>query len=232
MTQRATKLACGIAFAIVMTVGIGQVWAAPLIINADAADRGLRDSDQDELGNGTAGATSSVFQLGEASDTSTSEIRLWIPFALSAADRAAIAVSPKVELNISLSSATLVDDFDVDLYGLPDRTQVVPINSTYEAAGTLLADSAYTASSPSGYATFDVTAFAKTEAAKTDSILGFRLQADPATLPNGDNDWNRYIFRMSEHSSEPPFLEVAEIPEPATLMMAALGGLACLRRRG
>lgn len=211
----------------------GPAWGAPITIAADSADRGLLDSTvpPDDEGDSRVSPGNTAIPVGESSEDS-SEIRLWIPFALTADERAAIANAASITLDISLSSQANVDSFNVDIYGIPNRTGLLPAVTDYQAGDDQppLIDNAFTASSPEGYSSFDVTDFAQVEAARAgDSLIVFRLQLDPASLPNDDDLWNRYIVRTAENNA-PPTLTVTPIPEPSSIALAALGSLMCLWR--
>ncbi len=166
--------------------------------------------------------------MGESS-ADENEIRLWIPFTLDASDRVDIANAVSVTLSFNLQSSGNVANFDVDLYGYNGRTSAVAVNSDYEAPATLLVNDALTSASAAGVYAFDVTSFAKTESAIAGSIIGFRLQMDPATLPNTDGLWNRYVIALSE-STTPPQLTIV-VPEPASMALLGLGSLVMLGRR-
>lgn len=192
------------------------------VINAAASDLALVDTNGDDLGDARVASGNTAYQMGESS-ADQNEVRLWIPFTLSTADRTDIANADSVSFSFNLQSLGNVSAFNVDLHGFSGRTSAVAVNSDYEAATTLLVDNALTASSPVGAYSFDVTNFARTQSAIPGSVIVFRLQMDPATLPNNDGLWNRYVIALSE-STTPPQLTIV-VPEPASMALLGLGTL-------
>ena len=180
--------------------------------------------------------------VGENYDAATytpdGECRAWVPFGLTPEQRAAIGLATSIKLymgyNTMMSAFT---DYNVDLWGYQDLQRTVTDASTYasdysQGATLLVEDYVTPSTTKGGFVIADVTAFAKAEASRSaSSTIVFRLQMDPATLPV-DNDLSQaYRFFIATDANYPTFLEVDYVPEPASLVVLALGGLLVARRR-
>lgn len=224
------------AFRLAGVVAAGLLGATEMlpasIITASSSDQGLYDSTGDDKGDvKNAEAGSAKLVVGEPS-TDTNEQRVWLPFALTTQERADIAAASSVTLRLSLDSSANVAAYAVDVYGVSGTiTSGSTLKGDYERAATLLVANAFTSTTATGYSEFDVTSFAKTAASlSSSSMIVFRLQMNPATLPLTDGLWNRYTFNMSESTNKPQLSVV--VPEPAgVLSLLGVAALGCVRRR-
>ena len=227
-----------VVFGLVLTGLIATPsWATPLTIVADTADSGLFDSsntdgNNDNNGDSTPGGSSSAYQVGEGA-TDSGEARIWLPFSLTPSERASIANAQSITLDISLAIIDNATGFNLDIHGIGSRTDVNPTASDFQAASTLLVDDAFTPTSDLGFASFDVTTFVRDQAAlSSDTIIAFRLQMDPNTLPNTNGALDRYVIRLADRTDgNQPTLTVTPIPEPSSVALLSLGGLLCMGRR-
>ncbi len=220
---------------------------AAILILADPADRIIRDTTGDGVGNDLGSISFHLGQVGEAGAADADDSRFFLPFDLTSEQIDAIeavpAVMDAITLNISLGVKSNVTDVAtdngpvdlyVDIYGFNNRTDVNAAVSDYQNTDvTLLFDRGITPESPNTWLSFDITDFAKDEIAAGNEILAFRFQINPSfALPNSDGVFNRYLFHSADHATNKPYIEV--IPEPSTYALiagAVLFGIALILRR-
>lgn len=222
------------------------VASAATIILGNTADRIIRDTTADGLGNSTGSDATTTAWIGEAFEDAD-QSRYYLPFGnLSLPESDAIANAPNqanaITLNLSLGAkANLTDlfinddliDITVDLFGFTNRSTLTGSASDYENPGVeLVLGTAMTPADDNVFLQFDITAFAKQEIAGGNDILAFRFQINPVdALPNADGVVNRYTVHTANHASNQPFIEV--IPEPSTYALVAgmaLFGIVLVRR--
>ncbi len=210
---------------------------ADTVVYIDANHARIIDTNADDLGDVAVGISATAVAIGETNNETADqqEGRFWMPFAMSAAQRSEILNASSVHLSVYLTGKQNIANFNVDLIGLTNRTSTAAALSDYQAAGTVLIDGAITPGSTLGQHTFDVTSFVQQEAAVAGSIIAFRMQIDPATMPIVDGLKSNYIV-YSLNAGQPvyrPQLIVAGIPEPAGLGILSIAGgmIAMMRRR-
>lgn len=202
------------------------------LIGADLAYR-LEDNNND--GNGDAvNSTSSPLTAGDSND-GTKEFRAGFEFNLSAEDKLAITAGTVESIHFVVTvSETLNDPFNIVLvgYNSTDDADGVASASDYEAAATVLSDSLGTDVLGQGdLLSIDVTDFVLANA--DDDWLGFRIEvagvtdAADQTPTVGDPDQ----FRFGLANDNDAALLIQNVPEPSSLVLLALGGVAVLHRR-
>ena len=231
MLRHAPALA---AIALMMTIGFNDAAQAATVVAASDAGRVI---------DGAGGFSAEFVAVGEpGSNNEDNEGRFIVFFTPDAAERIQIAAASEITLDIRLdrtgdNSADLAG-FAVDLYGFED-VEFTGINATqYHQAATLVQADAFTAADGGQVdldRSFDVTAFAKAEAARSaTSTIAFRLQVNPDTLPIVDGKqvfWALEGIDFANGGSVPVEPTLSVIPEPASAAMFGLGALALMRRR-
>jgi hypothetical protein len=184
-------------FVLLLAAGV----QADTIIAASANDAALRDVDGDDRGDNLF-VRGGMIAVGESNNTADEmEMRFWLPFELTAKQRTAIAAGLRVDLDLTLREVKNAAGFTVDLYGLADRVVSAASAGDYEAPAVLLVREALNPGSAPGRYHFDVTDFVKAEAAKAGSVIVFRLQANPASLPNDNKVIDNFVFAAQERDT-------------------------------
>jgi hypothetical protein len=163
------------------------------VVTANTNDADIFDFNGDNQGDLVWSASGAIIIVGE-NGADGFEHRSIFPFALNQMERTAIANAQAITLDLQLFRATNVFGFQVDLFGLANRTTTVPTPTDFEAVAENVQSGAIVGQHPARRISFDVTEFAKTEAARGDnSVVVFRAQIAP-DVPNGDSLFNQYIF--------------------------------------
>ena len=222
---------------LVLMLGV-PVSAAPVTVTASGATR-LIDGNGDDVGDSTGNSTTSAAAIGEPGNKNeNNEGRMLIYFNPSAAERDEIAAASQVIFNVILErtgdNAANLAGYEVDMYGYEDVTFTGVAASQYHQAATLLQSGVFTPAdahtvSSDVWHSFDVTAFAKTEAARSaTSTIAFRFQVDPDAQPIADGN---QVFWVGIGIDGSRTATLSVIPEPASAAMLGLGALALMRRR-
>lgn len=122
------------------------------------------------------------------------------------------ATAPGPRLEIYPQWPVAATDLEVEILGFTDRTSAGATAADYHASNVQVLVSPAPGLTSTGFKAFDITEFAKQEAAKG-SILAFRLQIDPPdALPYADGLWNRYLFQAPGHASGNfPYIQVVDV---------------------
>jgi len=244
MTMRAFfKVLTVIATPAVLSVP--AVKGAVLTVNADPADYEALDTAT--TSNGVSGSLRVGGRTVGATPTFASAL---LPFALPA-----LAAGETIS-NVTLSVQTLTQtsnlpaaDANVDVYGLAfdaapaDQPASRYFSGPNDATATKLQDNFLVPANAAGpsarFVTVDISSYINslyTAGAVAGDFAVIRLSYDDATLDAVT--LNRYLIRSRQAtsttdnpSSEFPFLTITTVPEPASLGLIGLGGLAALARR-
>lgn len=200
--------------------GVAGLADSPLRIPVVAGSEGYAmDTDQDEIGE-TKIAGSKVFSMpvGESA-VDANESRVWLPFLLTADQKAAILeANMLVELSVCLTEKAAAENLTVSIHGVENRTSLAVHQTVYALSSEELVPAAITNGSALGLHTFDVTDFVQEEALRVDGIgFAFLMRIDDvALLPNSDASQN--VFRVgssiSADTNHIPCLIVSEVSVP------------------
>ena len=172
-------------------------------LTTSANEANLKDGNNDGIGDEASSAWN-FYLIGESA-TDANTMRGWLPFSLSAAQKAFIAGATKIELEFYTYQEANIDHTPLDLYGYSSRTTEVAVPGDYHAADLALVRAGIMDSSVprSTKVSVDVTDFVKSQATSFDmAVFQLRLQDESKT---SDGLSNYYLLYNSKNSAFPGY---------------------------